>query len=132
LAFLVPVLTLPALYLLPCNPIYPAIVAKVLGAAATVACLVDLKWSTLIGGMLFAAYYAAFMLLLEWSVPGYIARVWNLPALSGHRDRGHSPGRTCVRRYLRKLLSRYIRAFNVDRVDQVQVTMERHNRMNQR
>lgn len=83
LALLVPVLTFPALYFLPWNPIYPAIVAMVLGAAATVACRIDLKWRTLIGGMLFAAYYAAFMLLLEWSAPGYIARVWNLTALSG-------------------------------------------------
>jgi hypothetical protein len=37
----------------------------------------------LIGGLLFAGYYAAFMLLLEWSAPGYIERVWNLPVLSG-------------------------------------------------
>ena len=35
------------------------------------------------GGGLFAAYYAIFMLLLEWSAPGYIGRVWNLSALSG-------------------------------------------------
>ena len=54
-----------------------------LGGAATVACRPDLKWNTLIGGLLFAAYYAIFMLLLEWSAPGYIARVWNLSPLTG-------------------------------------------------
>jgi hypothetical protein len=82
-ALLVPVVAFPTLCLLPWNPIYSAIVAMALGGAATVACRPDLKWSTLIGGCLFAAYYAIFMLLLEWSAPGYIGRVWNLSALSG-------------------------------------------------
>lgn len=82
-ALLVPVVAFPALCLAPWNPIYPAILAMAFGGAATVACRPDLKSSTLVGGALFAAYYAAFMLLLEWSAPRYIARVWNLPALSG-------------------------------------------------
>jgi hypothetical protein len=54
-----------------------------LGGLATVACRPDLKWKTVLGGILFAAYYAAFMGLLEWSAPGYLERVWNLAALSG-------------------------------------------------
>lgn len=82
-ALLVPFLTFPVLSLLPWNPIYPAIAAMVAGGAATIACRPDLKWTTLIGGILFAGYYAAFMTLLEWSASGYIERVWNLPALSG-------------------------------------------------
>ncbi len=69
--------------MLPWNPIYPAIAALLLGAAATIACRTDLTLKTLVGGGLFAGYYAVFMLLLEWSAPGYIERVWNLPALSG-------------------------------------------------
>ena len=82
-ALLAPVAIFPLLYALPWNPIYPAIVALLLGGAATVACRPDLKFKTLVGGGLFAAYYAVFMVLLEWSAPGYIERVWNLPALSG-------------------------------------------------
>ena len=82
-ALLAPVVAFPALCLAPWNPIYPAILAMAFGGAATMACRPDLKSDTLLGGVLFAAYYAVFMLLLEWSAPGYIARVWNLPALSG-------------------------------------------------
>ena len=82
-ALLVPVMAFPALCLLPWNPIYSAIAAMAIGGAATVACRPDLKWNSLVGGGLFAAYYAVLMLLLEWSAPGYIGRVWNLPALSG-------------------------------------------------
>jgi hypothetical protein len=54
-----------------------------LGSAATVACRPDLKWKTGLGGILFAAYYGLFMILLEWSAPGYIERVWLLATLSG-------------------------------------------------
>jgi hypothetical protein len=79
----VPVIAFPTLYLVPWNPIYPAIVALALGSAATVVCRHDLKFKTVIGGALFAALYAVFVLLLEWTAPGYIGRVWNLPALSG-------------------------------------------------
>lgn len=80
---LIPVFAFPALSLPPWNPIYAAIVAMILGSAATVVCRPDLGWKVLTGGALFTVYYAAFMGLLEWSAPGYIARVWNLPALSG-------------------------------------------------
>ncbi len=82
-ALLAPIVTFPILYAFPWNPIYPAIVAMLVGGVATIACRHDLKFKTLIGGGLFAGYYAIFMLLLELSAPGYIARVWNLPALSG-------------------------------------------------
>jgi hypothetical protein len=78
-----PVLAFPLLSLAGWNPIYPAMAAMALGGAATVACRPDLKWKTWLGGILFTAYYAAFMGLLEWSAPGYIGRVWNLAALSG-------------------------------------------------
>lgn len=82
-ALLAPAFVFPVLYLLPWNPIYPAITAMACGGGATTACRADLTSKTLIGGVLFAAYYAVFMLLLEWSAPGYIERVWNLRALSG-------------------------------------------------
>ena len=37
----------------------------------------------LAGGALFLGLYAVFMVALAVSAPGYIAQVWNLPALSG-------------------------------------------------
>lgn len=83
MALAAPFVAFPPLSLIGWNPIYPAMVAMVLGGAATVACRPDLKWKTWLGGVLFTAYYALFMALLEWSAPGYIARVWNLAALSG-------------------------------------------------
>ncbi|MDE2227770.1 MAG: hypothetical protein KGL11_01855 [Alphaproteobacteria bacterium] len=82
-ALLTPVAAFPILMLLPWNPIYPAIVAMALGGVATVICRPDLLWKTVIGGGLFAGYYAILMLLLVWSSPGYVERVWNLAALSG-------------------------------------------------
>ncbi|OYY43340.1 MAG: hypothetical protein B7Y56_10690 [Gallionellales bacterium 35-53-114] len=81
-AVLSPIAVFLALYFLPWNPIYPAIVAMLAGAAATVACRPDLKIKTIIGGGLFLAYYAVFMLALTWLAPGYIEAVWNLKALS--------------------------------------------------
>ena len=83
MALLAPVAIFPLLYVLPWNPIYPAIAAMLLGGVTTVACRPDLTGKTVVGGGLFAGYYAVFMLLLEGSAPGYIERVWNLPALSG-------------------------------------------------
>lgn len=82
-ALLTPVIVFPALYLLGWNPIYPAILAMLSGGAATIACRPDLARNTFAGGALFACYYALFMLLLDWSAPGYIHRVWNVADLSG-------------------------------------------------
>jgi hypothetical protein len=80
---LIPVVAFPPLMVAPWNPIYAAIVALLLGALGTIACRPDLTRNTAIGGLVFLVYYLIFMLGLEWSVPGYIARVWNLGALSG-------------------------------------------------
>jgi hypothetical protein len=82
-ALFVPYVLFVSLYFLPWNPIYPSLVALVTGAIASVICRPDLKNKTLIGGALFFVMYAAFMLGLKWFTPGYIAQVWNLPALSG-------------------------------------------------
>ncbi len=83
LALAAPFLAFPVLSVLGWNPIYPAILAMALGGGATAACRPDLKSKTWLGGLLFVAYYAPFLLLLEWSAPGYIERVWNLRDLSG-------------------------------------------------
>lgn len=82
-ALAAPFVAFPVLYLFPWNPIYPGIVAMIIGAAATIACRPDLKTKTWIGGLLFLGYYVVFLLGLEWTAPGYIERVWNLAALSG-------------------------------------------------
>ncbi|OGI45878.1 MAG: hypothetical protein A2151_01015 [Candidatus Muproteobacteria bacterium RBG_16_65_34] len=78
-----PFVAFPLLYFLPWNPIYPGIAAMLIGAVATVFCRPDLKTKTWVGGLLFLVYYAVFLLGLEWTAPGYIARTWNLSALSG-------------------------------------------------
>lgn len=82
-ALAVPFAAFPILYLLPWNPIYAGIAAMVLGAIAAVLCRPDLKFNTLVGGLLFLVLYTAFLLGLKWSAPGYIEQVWNLKALSG-------------------------------------------------
>lgn len=40
-------------------------------------------FSFAIGGLLFLALYAIFLLGIKWSAPGYIEQVWNLGDLSG-------------------------------------------------
>lgn len=83
MALLLPYFVFVPLYFLPWNPIYPSLISLLIGAIASVICRPDLKWKTLIGGLLFFGLYAVFMLGLQWSSPGYIMRVWNLGALSG-------------------------------------------------
>lgn len=83
LAIALPFALFPALYFLPWNPIYPAIVAMFAGAIAAVLCRPDLLPNTLFGGLLFLGFYTIFLIGLEGSAPGYIAQVWNLEALSG-------------------------------------------------
>ena len=78
-----PLVVFVALYFLPWNPIYPGIAALLAGGGSCVLCRPDLARKTLIGGTLFAAFYLFFLIALEIMAPGYIARVWNLPALSG-------------------------------------------------
>jgi hypothetical protein len=87
-ALAVPFLSFPLLYLFPWNPIYPAIVAMALGAAATMLCRPDLVRKTWMGALLFLAYYSLFLLGVEWTAAGYVERVWNLDALSGVRILG--------------------------------------------
>jgi hypothetical protein len=84
----VPFVSFPILYPFPWNPIYPAIAALILGAAAAIWCRLDLTRKTWIGAILFVAYYAVFLFGVEWTAPGYIERVWNLGALSGLRVAG--------------------------------------------
>jgi len=83
LAIATPFIVFPVFYLLPWNPIYPAIVAMAAGAIANILCRPDLKQKTWIGGMLFLILYTIYIGGLELFVPGYIAEVWNMGNLSG-------------------------------------------------
>lgn len=82
-ALAAPFVSFPILYLFSWNPIYPAIIAMVLGAAAAIWCRPDLARKTWVGAVLFVVYYAVFLMGVEWTAPGYIERVWNLSGLSG-------------------------------------------------
>lgn len=88
LAILSPFMTFPALYVLPWNPIYPAIVAMVVGAVATMLCRPDLRRNAWAGAGLFVVFYLYFLVSLVLMSPGYIDRVWNIAALSGLRPAG--------------------------------------------
>ena len=83
LAIAAPFIVFPVLYFFPWNPIYPAFIAMIIGAIATILCRPDLKTKTWIGGLLFLVYYWIYILGLELLSPGYVERVWNLEALSG-------------------------------------------------
>jgi Lycopene cyclase len=83
LALITPYALFVPLYVLPWNPIYPAMVCLVVGAVASILCRPDLMRKTLLGGGLFLAIYTVFIFGLEFIAPGYIESVWNLPALSG-------------------------------------------------
>ncbi len=78
-----PFIAFPLLYFFPWNPIYPSILAMLVGAIANTLCRPDLKRKSLIGGVLFLGIYVIYLVGLELSAPGYIERVWNLDALSG-------------------------------------------------
>lgn len=79
----VPLVAFVPLALLPWNSIYAAMTALLLGSVASAICRPRLVKKTLTGGALFLGLYAVFMLGLVWFAPGYVAKVWNLPALSG-------------------------------------------------
>ena len=82
-ALATPFALFPILYFLPWNVIYAGIAAMLAGAIAAMLCRPDLKFNTLVGGVLFLVIYTIFLLGLKWSAPGYIEQVWNLKALSG-------------------------------------------------
>lgn len=72
----------------PWNPIYPGIVALFVAAITGALCRPDLWRNTAIGGLLFFALYAVFLLGLRVLWPGYIEAVWNLGALIDWRPAG--------------------------------------------
>ena len=65
------------LLMLPWNPIYPGIAALFAGALASGLCRPDLWRNTFVGGLVFLAIYAVFLMGLKLVWPGYIEAVWN-------------------------------------------------------
>jgi hypothetical protein len=88
LAPVTPLLVFPALFPGGWNPIYPAIIAMLTGAAANVTCRPDLLGKTVIGGALFLAYYSLLFIVFQASAPGYVEQIWNWGAISGVRVKG--------------------------------------------
>jgi hypothetical protein len=80
-ALLIPPVLFVPLYLLPWNPIYAVLTSLLLGVIASVLCRPTLARRTVVGAFLFLGLYGVFMLGLRLGAPGYIAEVWNLPAL---------------------------------------------------
>ena len=67
------------------NPIYASALALVGGFLATLYCRPDLGGKMLVSGALFLAVYFIVFALFDLAFPGYVATVWNLPAISGVR-----------------------------------------------
>jgi len=82
-ALVAPFVAFPLLYFFSWNPIYPSILAMIIGTIANILCRPDLKSKAWIGGVLFLGYYVIFLAGLERSAPGYIEKVWNHSQLSG-------------------------------------------------
>lgn len=83
-----PVVVFVVLLTLPWNPIYPGIAALFIAAVSGGLCRPDLWRNTVIGGLLFFALYAVFLLGLKVLWPGYIEAVWNLGDLIDWRPAG--------------------------------------------
>ena len=90
-ALVSPFLVFGVLSILPWNPIYPGIVALFAGALATGLCRPDLWRHAVVGGAMFLALYAVFLLGLKWLWPGYIEVVWNRSDLIAWRPAGLPP-----------------------------------------
>ena len=84
----IPFFVFGVLVMLPWNPIYPGIAALFAGALASGLCRPDLWRNTLVGGLVFLAIYAVFLVGLKLVWPGYIKAVWNLGDLIGWRPAG--------------------------------------------
>lgn len=65
------------------NPIYSAFAAMIVGGLATWYCRPDLKKKMITSAFLFLGLYFLYFLMLIATYPGYVERVWNLPAISG-------------------------------------------------
>lgn len=79
-----PFLLFPALYfLMDMNPIYVAIISMFVGGLTALWCRPDLKTKIWVSGGLFSIFYFVYFIPLVLFIPGFVERVWTLPALSG-------------------------------------------------
>ncbi len=65
------------------NAIYSGAIAAIIGFFITWYCRPDLLRKMLLSGFLFLTLYFLFFLLLNAAFPDFVAKTWNLPALSG-------------------------------------------------
>ncbi len=65
------------------NPIYTSFIAMMVGGLAAWYCRPDLKKKMVVSAFLFLGLYFLYFLTLIAAYPGYVERVWNLPAISG-------------------------------------------------
>ncbi len=83
-ALLSPFILFPVLsFLTDMNPIYVAIISMFVGGVAALWCRPDLKAKIWVSGGLFTIFYFVYFIPLVLFVPGFVERVWSLPALSG-------------------------------------------------
>lgn len=78
-----PVIFFTLLFVPHLNPIYTAFIAMMAGGSATWYCRPDLKKKMITSALLFLGLYFLYFLTLIATYPGYVERVWNLPAISG-------------------------------------------------
>ena len=65
------------------NPLHSAIIAMTAGGLFAWYCRPDLKKKMIVSAFIFLALYFFYFLTLIAFYPGYVERVWNLPAISG-------------------------------------------------
>jgi hypothetical protein len=78
-----PIVFLVLLLAISLNPIYSSFIALIAGGLATWYCRPDLKKKMIASAFLFLGLYFLYFLTLIAAYPGYVERVWNLPAISG-------------------------------------------------
>ncbi len=65
------------------NPLHSAVIAMIVGGLFAWYCWPDLKKKMLVSALIFLGIYFIYFLTLIAMYPGYVERVWNLPAISG-------------------------------------------------
>jgi len=65
------------------NPIYVGSLSMFVAGLAALYCRPDLKKKIWGSGLMFTIFYFIYFFFLEIASPGYVERVWNLPAISG-------------------------------------------------
>ncbi len=78
-----PIVFMGLLLFSPLNPIYSAFIAMMVGGFATWFWRPDLKKKMGASAVVFLVLYFLYFLTLIAAYPGYVERVWNLPAISG-------------------------------------------------